>query len=79
MASLRMAQGFQRLNGRRIGFATNFCGADPVLHGLKNEEVMRPASANRNTVKALEKHDLIVQRRGGDPLRIEWQLKKPKQ
>jgi len=56
----------------------NSLGGDPVLRGLKNDEVMRPASANRNTVTALETRDLIVQSRGGDPLRIEWQFKKPK-
>jgi hypothetical protein len=58
---------------------TDSLGGDLVLRGLKNDEVMRPASANRNTVKALEERGLIVQRRGGGPLRIEWQLKKPKQ
>jgi len=57
---------------------TDSLGGDPVLRRLKNDEVMRPTSANRNTVKALEKRGLIVHGRGGEPLRIKWQPKKPK-
>jgi hypothetical protein len=33
---------------------------------------MRTASANRNTVKALEERRLIIQGKDSDPLRIEW-------
>jgi hypothetical protein len=57
---------------------TDSLGGDLVLRGLKNDEVIRPASANRNTVKALEERGLIAQGRGNEPLRIKWQLKKPK-
>jgi len=56
---------------------TDSLGGNPVLRRLKDDEVTRPASANRNTVKALEERGLIIQGRGGEPLRIEWQLKKP--
>lgn len=33
---------------------TDSLGAEPVLRRLTDDEVMRPASANRNTVKSLE-------------------------
>ena len=56
---------------------TDSLGGDPVLRS-KDGEVVRPASANRNTVKALEDHGLIVQGKGHDPLRIEWHLRKAK-
>ena len=56
---------------------TDSLGGDPVLR-LENGEVVRPASANRNTVKALEERGLIVQGKGGDPLKIVWRLDKPK-
>jgi hypothetical protein len=45
-------------------------GGDPVFRRLKDDEVVRAASANRNTVKALEEHDLIGQAKGNDPLKI---------
>jgi hypothetical protein len=54
---------------------TNSLGGNPVLRRLKDDEVVRPSSANRNTVKALEERGLIVQGKGGDPLKIEWWLK----
>ena len=57
---------------------TDSLGGNPVLRSLKDDEVVRPLSANRSTVEALEKRGLIVQGKGGDPLRIEWNLKKPK-
>jgi hypothetical protein len=56
---------------------TDSLGGDPVLRS-KDGEVVRPASANRNTVKALEDRGLIVQGKGRDPLKIEWHLNKPK-
>jgi len=40
--------------------------------------MVRPTPANRNRVKALEERGLIVQGKGGDPLKIEWHLDKPK-
>ena len=39
------------------------------------DEVVRPASANRNTVKALEEHGLISSGKGRDPLTIVWHIK----
>jgi ParB family chromosome partitioning protein len=38
---------------------TDSLGGDPVLRRLKDDEVVRPASAKRNTVKALEERGLI--------------------
>jgi hypothetical protein len=55
---------------------TDSLGGNPVLRRLKDDELMRPASANRNTVKALEESGLIVPGKGGDPLKIVWRLKK---
>jgi hypothetical protein len=56
---------------------TDSLGGDPVLRS-KDVEVVRPASANRNTVKALEDRGLIAQGKGRDPLNIEWHLNKRK-
>lgn len=44
---------------------TDSLGSDPVLRRLKDDEVVRPASANFNTVKALDVRGLIVPRKGG--------------
>lgn len=56
---------------------TDSRGANPVLRRLKgkDDEVIRPTSANRNTVKALEDRGLIAQGKGADPLKIVWRLK----
>jgi hypothetical protein len=51
---------------------TDSLGSDPLLRRLANDEVIRPASANRNTVKALEERGLITQGKGKDPLKIVW-------
>ena len=51
---------------------TDSFGSDPVLRSLKNDEVIRPASANRNTVKALQERGLITEGKGKDPLKIVW-------
>lgn len=64
----QMEQGYQ--------LETDSLGGNPVLRRLKDDELMRPASANRNTVKALEESGLIVPGKGGDPLKIVWRLKK---
>jgi hypothetical protein len=50
---------------------TDSLGGDPVLRSLKDDEAMRLAPANRNTVKALKERALIVQGKDGDPLRIK--------
>lgn len=39
---------------------------DPVLRRLKDDEVVRPVSANRNTIKALEEYGLISPGKGRD-------------
>jgi len=54
---------------------TDSLGGNPVLRRLKDDEVMRPASANRNTVKALEERGLISSGKSRDPLTIAWQIK----
>jgi hypothetical protein len=55
---------------------TNSLGGDPVLRRLKDNEAIRPLSANRNTIKALEQRGLISPGKGRDPLTIMWRLKK---
>lgn len=54
---------------------TDSLGGDPVLRRMKDDE-FRSASANRNTIKALEERGLIVPGKGRDPLTIVWRLKK---
>ncbi len=55
---------------------TNSLGGDPILRRLKDKEVIRPLSANRNTIKALEERGFISPGKGRDPLTILWRLKK---
>lgn len=55
---------------------TDSLGANPVLRNLKDDEVVRPLSANRNTVKALQDSGLIVPGKSGDPLKIVWRMRK---
>jgi hypothetical protein len=43
---------------------------------LKDNEEVRPPSANRNTIKAMERRGLISPGNGRDPLTIVWRLKK---
>lgn len=57
---------------------TDSLGGDPVLRRLKDDKVVRPASANRNTVKALEERSLISAGKGHDPLTIVWRIDKTK-
>jgi hypothetical protein len=42
---------------------------------LKDNEEMRPLSATRNTIKALEERGLIGPGKGRDPLTMVWHLK----
>ena len=51
-------------------------GGNPILRRLKDNEEMRPLSANRNTLKAMERRGLITPGKGRDPLTIVWRLKK---
>jgi len=57
---------------------TDSLGGNPVLRSLKGDEVIRPLSANRSTVEALERRGLIIRGKGREPLTIEWRLKKEK-
>jgi hypothetical protein len=59
-------------NGYQV--ETDSLGANPVLRRLKDDEIVRPASANRNTVKALEERGLISSSKGRDPLTIVWRI-----
>ncbi|MFZ0297388.1 MAG: hypothetical protein WAM13_03465 [Candidatus Sulfotelmatobacter sp.] len=54
---------------------TDSLGGNPVLRRLKNNEEIRPLSANRNTIKAMERRGLITPGRGRDLLTIGWRLK----
>lgn len=51
---------------------TDTLGGDPVLRSFKDDEVVRPTSANRNTVEALAERGLITQAKSSDPLKIVW-------
>jgi hypothetical protein len=53
---------------------TDSLGGDPVLRRLKDDEVVRPSSANRNTVKALQERGLISPGKSRDPLTVLWRL-----
>ena len=55
---------------------TDSLGGNPVLRDSKSDEAIRPMSANRSTVEALEKRGLIVRSKGSEPLKIVWALKK---
>ena len=55
---------------------TDSLGGNPVLRRLKDNEVIRPLSANRNTIKALEQRGLISPSKGRDPFTVAWRLKK---
>jgi hypothetical protein len=55
---------------------TDSLGGNPVLRRLKDNEVIRPLSANRSTVEAMEQRGLISPGKGSDPLSIVWRLKK---
>jgi len=63
-----MQQGYQ--------LETDSLGGDPILRRLKDNEVIRPLSANRNTIKAMEQRGLISPGKGRDPLTIMWRPKK---
>jgi len=55
---------------------TDSLGGDPILRRLKDNEVIRPLSAKRSTIKSLEQRGLISPGKGRDPLTILWRLKK---
>lgn len=49
---------------------TDSLGSDPVLRRLKDDDVVRPPSANRNTIRSMEERGLITERKSRDPLKI---------
>jgi len=51
---------------------TDSLGGNPVLRRLKDNEEIRPLSANRNTIKAMERRGLISPCKSRDPLTILW-------
>ena len=53
---------------------TDSLGSNPVLRRSKDIEEIRPLSANRNTIKAMEQPGLISPGKGRDPLTIMWRL-----
>ena len=57
---------------------TDSLGSDPILRRLKDNEVIRPLSANRNTVEAMKQRGLITSAKGRDPLTIVWRLTRQK-
>ena len=52
---------------------TNSMGSAPLLR--KGDEVLRPASVNRSTIKALEERGMITSTTGRDPLTLVWRIK----
>jgi hypothetical protein len=61
-----MEQGYQ--------LETDSLGGSPILRRLKDDEVIRPLSANRNTIKALRERGLIHSGKGRDPLTMVWHV-----
>jgi hypothetical protein len=55
---------------------TDSLGGNPVLRRLKDNEEIRPLSANRNTIKAMERRGVITPGKGRDLLTIVWRLKR---
>jgi hypothetical protein len=63
-----MEQGYQ--------LETDSLGGNPILRRPKDDEVIRPLSANRNTIKALEERGLIHSGKGHGPLAMTWHANK---
>ena len=55
---------------------TDSLGGDPILRRLRDNEVIRPLSANRSTIEAMKGRGLIIPGKGRAPLTIGWRLKK---
>jgi hypothetical protein len=66
----------QMENGYQL--ETDSLGGNLVLRRLKDNEAIRPASANRNTIKSLENRGLIRPGKAADPLSIAWRLNRKK-
>jgi hypothetical protein len=57
---------------------TDSLGSDPILRRLKDNEVIRPLSADCNTIEAMKQRGLITSAKGRDPLTIVWRLTRQK-
>ena len=57
-----MEQGYQ--------LQTDSLGGNPLRRGLKDNEVDRPVSVNRNTINAMEERGLIRPAKGKDALPV---------
>ena len=55
---------------------TDLLGSDPRLRRLKDGEVIRPASATQNTIRALEQRGVIAPAKGREALTLIWRLTK---
>jgi hypothetical protein len=55
---------------------TDSLGGNPVLRRLRDNEEIRPQSASRTTIEAMERRGLISPGKGRDPLTIVWRPKK---
>ena len=68
------------LSHMQLGYEleTDSLGSDPILRRLKDNEEIRPLSANRNTIEAMKQRGLIIPGKGRDPLTIMWRLTKQK-
>jgi hypothetical protein len=53
---------------------TDSLGSDPVLRRLRDDEVLRPTSANRSTIKSMQERGLISETNTRDPLKIVWRV-----
>ena len=68
------------LSHMQLGYEleTDSLGSDPILRRLKDNEEIRPLSANRNTIEAMKQRGLITPGKGRDPLTTMWRLTKQK-
>jgi hypothetical protein len=55
---------------------TDSPGSHPVLRRLRDDEVLRPPSANRSTIKSMQERGLITETDTRDPLKIIWRVNK---
>jgi len=55
---------------------TDSLGSHPVLRRLRDDEVLRPPSANRSTIKSMQERGLITETDTRDPLKIIWRANK---
>jgi hypothetical protein len=51
---------------------TDLLSSNAVLRRLKDNEVIRPVSVNRNTITAMQERGLIKPAKGKDALTIVW-------